>query len=85
MSNEAPGASDRRGFMKQVLGTLAAGVGIALFPTAARSSVQAWCCRDLSCPPCGGSWQYKCNGCEPFAQFCICHQPAGNCFSIECS
>ena len=84
MSKKVPRVSDRRGFMKEVFGTLAAGVGIALIPRAAFASGTAWCCKDLSCPPCTGDWKYKCNGCDPFAQFCICHQPAGNCFSIEC-
>jgi hypothetical protein len=82
MSKKAPGVSDRRRFMKQVLGTLAGGVGIALLPKAAWAGT-AVCCQDLSCPNClPAGTRYKCNGCD--TQFCICHQPAGQCFSIEC-
>ena len=85
MSRKAPSVSDRRGFMKQVLGTLAAGVGIALVPSMAWAAT-AKCCRENSagCPTCPGSAvKFICTGCG--SQFCICHQPTGECFFIECS
>jgi hypothetical protein len=84
MSKKAPRVSDRRGFMKQVLGTLAAGMGIALVPRAAFAGGVAQCCKDFRCQPCTGSWPYRCTGCDPFAEFCVCHQPAGTCFSMDC-
>lgn len=85
MSKGAPEATDRRRFMKQVFGTLVAGVGVALLPSAAWAAT-AQCCRDGSagCPTCPGTdVKFICFGCG--RSWCTCHPRTGECYFPECS
>jgi hypothetical protein len=76
-------AESRRGFLRLVARTAAAGLGLALLPKAAfaRTESVTTCCRNncKSCP--AGKVPYHCSGCD---SGCICNTNVGECFTIPC-
>ncbi len=78
--------TDRKGFLKYALATVAAGIGVVITPRFA-FAVNASCCRVTSgCPICTGTRErYRCRGC-PGGDYCACAEQSqvGRCFTIGC-
>lgn len=77
----------RRRFLRQVIGTIGVGAGIALLPEvaahAAPTNVQ--CCRDSTCPTCSGTAvRYRCYNYCTKQGFCACYANEPRCFTYPC-
>jgi hypothetical protein len=75
----------RRGFLRDLLATLATGLGIALVPTAAASAIgpnNAVCCPSNSCPGCPAPKRPFWCRC-PDGDWCLCLYTA-RCYSTPC-
>lgn len=85
--NESDAGLNRRGFLRKLVTTAAAGLGVvALASTASAEESQRLaptCCRSScrSCP--AGQRAYTCSGC-PSGTFCICSSSSSNCFGTFC-
>lgn len=79
--------SSRRRFMRQAGTTLAAALGLAVLPAAAKANeqqLQNICCKK-NCRSCPGGIAYECSGCAGSGVFCQCFSTdRGQCFTAPC-